>query len=102
MATTAPDKIHYLRIPQGFGARAEAVRMVYVLAGKPYVDVHHTFAEAAPAVTGKNPFKQYPFVETASGEFLYQSLAIMHHAAHGTPAWPSDPAKLTRALAAWN
>ena len=93
-----PDKLHYVRIPKGVGARAEMVRMTYVLAGRPYVDVFTTFAEAAGAVAGKNPFKQFPFVETAGGETVYQSLAIMHHAAHGTPAWPSDPKALTRAL----
>src|SRR5262249_33745556 len=49
-------------------------------------------------VTGKNPIKQFPFVETASGEIVFQTIAIMHHAAHGTSAWPSDPAQLTRAL----
>jgi glutathione S-transferase len=94
-----PDKIHYLRIPKALGGRAEMIRMSYVLAGKPYVDVLHPIPEAAAAVAGKNPFKQFPFVETASGEIVYQSLAIMHHAAHGTPAWPSDPGQLTKALA---
>ncbi len=98
MASEHPDKIHYLRIPNGFGARAEMLRMVYVLAGRPWVDVFTTFAEARATVTGKNPFKQFPFVETASGQYLYQTIAIMHHAAHGTPAWPSDPDALTRAL----
>jgi glutathione S-transferase len=95
---TQPDKIHYLRIPDGLGARAEMVRMTYVLAGRPYTDVLGTFADAAAKVVGKNPFKQFPFVETASGQVVYQTLAIMHHAAHGTPAWPSDPDALTRAL----
>ena len=97
--TATPDKLHYVRIPNGLGGRAEMVRMCYVLAGRPYVDVFHTFAEAQGAVTGRNPFKQFPFVETASGEVVYQTLAIMHHAAHGTSAWPGDPALLTRALA---
>lgn len=92
------DRLHYVRIPGGSGGRAEQVRMVYVLAGKPYVDVLHTFAEAPAAVAGKNPFKQFPFVETATGEIVYQAMAIMHHAAHGTPIWPSDPTELTRAL----
>ncbi len=72
--------------------------MVYVLADRPYVDVLHPFADAQSAVTGKNPFKQFPFVETASGQVVYQSMAIMHHAAHGTSAWPSDPDALTQAL----
>jgi glutathione S-transferase len=98
MNAKATDKLHYVRLPGGLGGRAEMVRMCYVLAGRPYVDVFHTFAEAGAAVTGKNPFKQFPFVETASGEFIFQSLAIMHHAAHGTSAWPSEPAQLTRAL----
>ncbi len=93
-----PDKLHYLKIPNAMGARAEAVRMVYVLAERPYVDVFSSFTEAQAAVSGKNPFKQFPFVETASGQVIYQSLAIMHHAAHGTRAWPSDPEALTRAL----
>ena len=95
----AADKIFYLRIPNGMGGGAEKVRMTYALAGRPYVDVLLTLDEAQAAVAGKNPFKQFPFVETASGEFLYQSLAIMHHAAHGTSAWPSEPAALTKALA---
>jgi len=95
---SAPDKLHYLRIPEGHGARAEAVRMTYVLSGRPYVDVLHPIPDAGAAVAGKNPFKQFPFVETPSGEHVYQTLAIMHHAAHGTPAWPSDPAQLTKAL----
>ena len=93
------DKIHYLHIPKGQGGRAEMLRLVYVLAGKPYSDVHWTFQEAAQAVAGKNPFKQFPFVETPSGRHIYQVLAIMHHAAHGTPAWPGDPDRLTEALA---
>src|SRR5258706_8263229 len=93
------DKLHYLRIPKGHGARAEMVRLVYVLAGKPYIDVFTTFAEAGKTVAGKNPFKQFPFVETANGRHIYQALAIMHHVAHGTPAWPSDPDRLTDALA---
>lgn len=93
---TQPDKLHYLRIPNGQGARAEAVRMVYVLADRPYVDVFHTFEDAAAAVAGKNPYLQFPFVETPSGEIVYQTIAIMHHAAKGTPAWPTDD--LTKAL----
>jgi glutathione S-transferase len=93
-----PDKIHYLKIPDGHGGRAEMVRLAYVLAGKPYLDVYATFDTARAAVEGKNPFKQYPFVETPSGEHVYQSLAIMHHAAHGTSAWPANPAELTLAL----
>ncbi len=93
------DKIHYIRISKGQGGRAEMVRMGYVLAGKPYVDVLWSRAEFAQAVTGKIPFRQFPFVETPSGACVYQTLAIMHHAGHGTPAWPSDPARLTDALA---
>src|SRR5262249_46401844 len=93
------DKIHYLRIPKAMGGRAESVRMTYVLAGKPYEDVLWPNAEARQAVAGKNPFKQFPFVETPSGAYIYESLAIMHHAAHGTSAWPSDPGRLTEALA---
>jgi glutathione S-transferase len=92
------DRLHYVRIPNGHGGRAEQVRMAYALAGKPYVDVLHTLAEAAGAVTGKNPFKQFPFVETPAGDAVYQTLAIMHHVGHGTPVWPSDPVALTRAL----
>lgn len=95
---TTPDTIHYVRLPKGLGGRAEMVRMVYVLAGKPYVDALSPFAEAREKVAGKNPFLQFPFVVTGSGEAIYQSLAIMHHAAHGTSAWPSDSAKLTQAL----
>ena len=96
--TAAPDKIIYLKIPNGMGGGAERVRMTYALAGRPYVDTLYTLDEAQAVVAGKNPFKQFPFVETASGEILYQSLAIMHHAAQGTSAWPSEPAALTRAL----
>jgi glutathione S-transferase len=101
MTTPAPlrDKLHYVRIPNGHGARAEMVRMVYALAGRRYEDVFHTFQDVGAALAGKNPFKQLPIVETPSGEIVYQSLAIMHHAAQGTPAWPSEPEKLTRALA---
>ncbi len=95
---TTPDTIHYVRIPKGMGGRAEMVRMTYVLAGKPYVDALASFADASKTVAGHNPFKQFPFVTTASGESIYQAIAIMHHAAHGTSAWPSDPAVLTRTL----
>ena len=99
MAERAPDKLHYVKIPKAEGGRAEMVRMTYVLADAPYLDVFWTFDQAGAAVSGKNPFKQFPFVETPSGQHIYQTLAIMHHAAHGTPAWPSDPDSLTRALA---
>ncbi|MBK8994665.1 MAG: glutathione S-transferase [Myxococcales bacterium] len=92
------DKLHYLKIPNAEGGRAEGVRMVYVLAGKPWIDVYASFETARAAVEGKNPFKQYPFVETPSGEHIYQTLAIMHHVGHGTSAWPADPEALTRAL----
>jgi glutathione S-transferase len=98
MTQVGADKIHYIRIPKALGGRAEMARLVYVLADKPYVDVFHTPAEAAEAVRTKNPFKQFPFVETSSGTFIYQTIAIMHHAAHGTPAWPSEPDRLTAAL----
>ena len=98
MTTPAADQLHYVRIPKAMGGRAEMVRMVYALSHKPYVDVLVNFAEARDLVASKNPFKQFPFVVTPSGESLYQSIAIMHHAAHGTPAWPSDPAELTQAL----
>ncbi len=96
---TQPDELHYLRIPNALGGRAEMVRMCYVLAQRPYVDVLHAVKDAATAVSGKNPFKQFPFVVTASGATIFQTLAIMDHAAQGTSAWPSDPEKLTRALA---
>jgi glutathione S-transferase len=99
MSQPAADKIHYIRIPKALGGRAEMVRLVYVLAQKPYVDVLCSFEEVPRSAALKNPFKQFPVVETASGAYIYQALAIMHHAAHGTPAWPSDPARLTDALA---
>jgi glutathione S-transferase len=92
------DKLHYVRIPNAQGGRAEMVRMCYVLSGRPYIDVLYAFSDAPAAVSGKNPFKQFPFVETPDGECIYQTLAIMHHAAQGTSAWPSDPDELTRAL----
>jgi glutathione S-transferase len=99
MSQTSVDKIHYVRIPKAQGGRAEMVRLVYVLAKKRYEDVLWTVEEAARSAVVKNPFKQFPVVETASGAYLYQALAIMHHVAHGTPAWPSDPSRLTEALA---
>jgi len=92
------DRLNYVRIPNGMGGRAEQVRMVYALTGKPYTDVLHPFSEAQAAVAGKNPFKQFPFVETPSGEVIYQAMAIMHHVACNTPIWPSDHTQLTRAL----
>ncbi|MBK7586325.1 MAG: glutathione S-transferase family protein [Myxococcales bacterium] len=98
MTDRTPDKLHYLHIPDGHGGRAEMVRLVYVLANAPFVDVFTAIADFGTAVEGKNPFKQFPFVETPSGELIYQTLAIMHHAAHGTSAWPAEPAALTRAL----
>lgn len=67
---TQPDRIHYVRIPKGQGGRAEMTRMTYVLAGKPYVDVFWSFQDAREAVTGKNPFKQFPFVETSNGKTI--------------------------------
>jgi glutathione S-transferase len=98
MNDRAPDKICYLKIPDAHGGRAEMVRMVYALAGRPYEDIYVTFEEARAAVEGKNPFRQFPFVETSSGEIIYQTFAMMHHAAHGTTAWPSSADELTRAL----
>ena len=98
MSNPGADKLYYVRLPGGQGGRAEMVRLVYVLAGKAYVDVLAPFAEAAAAIAGKNPFKQFPVIETADGKHVYQALAIMHHAAHGTPVWPGDPEALTRAL----
>jgi glutathione S-transferase len=75
------------------------VRLTYVVAGKPWTDVLHPFAELPAAVRGKNPFKQLPYVETAEGDIVWQTLAIMHHVGRGTSAWPSDPRALTEALA---
>jgi glutathione S-transferase len=98
-AMNNPDTLHYVRIPGGQGGRAEMVRMVYALAGRPYVDALHGFEQVRAAIADKSPFRQVPLVETADGETIYQSLAIMHHAANGTAAWPSEPAQLTRALA---
>jgi glutathione S-transferase len=99
MSQASVDKIHYIRIPNALGGRAEMVRLVYVLAQKPYVDVLCTFEEAPRSAVVKNPFKQFPVVETPSGAYIYQALAIMHHVAHGTPVWPSDPSRLTDAFA---
>jgi glutathione S-transferase len=98
MSNPESDKLYYPRLPGAQGGRAEMVRLVYVLAGKSYVDVLAPMAEASAAIAGKNPYKQFPVIETPSGKHVYQALAIMHHAAHGTPAWPSDPDALTRAL----
>jgi glutathione S-transferase len=98
MNTNNADKIHYVRIPKAHGGRAEMVRLVYVLAGKPYEDVLWSFDQALQSGAKENPFKQLPVVETPSGTYIYQTLAIMHHVAHGTPAWPSDPNRLTNAL----
>lgn len=98
VAMSAPDKLYYLRLPKAQGGRAESVRLTYVLAGRPYTDVFVERASFREAVNGRNPFRQYPFVETASGKILYQSLAIMHHAGVGTRAWPSEPERLTDAL----
>ena len=99
MNQLAADKLHYVRIPKAQGGRTEMVRLVYVLSGKPYVDVLWTFEQVAQSAVGKNPIKQFPVVETPNGTHVYQTLAIMHHVAHGTPAWPSDPHRLTEALA---
>jgi glutathione S-transferase len=97
MTSPNPDRLHYVRIPNGRGGRAESVRMVYTLAAKPFTDVLWAPAEFRAAAS-KNPFRQVPFVETPTGEIIYQTLAIMHHAARGTPAWPEDPSALTQAL----
>ena len=51
------DKIHYIRIPKGQGGRAEMVRLVYLLAGKPYEDVLCSFEEAPKSAASRNPFK---------------------------------------------
>jgi glutathione S-transferase len=99
MNQSSADKLHYIRIPKGHGGRAEMIRLVYALAGKPYVDVLWTFDQASKSAAKDNPFKQLPVVETPSGTYIYQSVAIMHHVALGTPAWPSDPQRATDALA---
>ena len=99
MTERAADKIHYLRIPNAIGGRAEMCRMGYILAGRPYVDVFWPMSQASEATSGKNPFRQFPFVETPSGEIVYQTLAILYRATEGTAAWPADPARLTQALA---
>jgi len=91
------DELHYVRISGAQGGRAEMVRLCFVLAGKPWKDVLHPREEFATAGQ-RNPYKQFPYLVTASGELVPQSMAIMHHAAHGTAAWPSDPLALTRAL----
>src|SRR5262245_5424224 len=94
-----PDELWYLRLSKGMGGRAETVRLVYVLADRPWVDRYATPGpEAVAAVGGKNPFRQFPFVVTASGEIVYQTMAIAYHAARGTSAWPSDPDVFTKAL----
>jgi glutathione S-transferase len=98
MASNDVDVIHYVRLPGGMGGRAEMVRMTYVLAGRPYKDELSDFGSARAAVEGKNPFLQFPYVITTDGRAIYQALAIMHHAAHGTRAWPSEPDVLTDAL----
>jgi len=91
------DELHYVRIPGAQGGRAEMVRLCFALAGKPWKDVLHAREEFVTAGQ-RNPFRQFPYLVAASGEVVPQSMAIMHHAAHGTSAWPSDPAALTRAL----
>jgi len=92
------EELHYVRFPNSFGGRAEMVRLCFVLAGKPWKDVLHSFDDAR-AAGARNPFKQFPFLVTEQGETVFQTMAIMHHGAHGTSAWPSDPTALTRALA---
>lgn len=91
------DELHYVRIPNGFGGRAEMVRLCFALAGRPWTDVLHSF-EDARAAGQRNPYRQFPFLVTEGGETIAQTMAIMHHGAHGTPAWPSEPSALTRAL----
>ena len=91
------DELHYLRLPGAQGGRAEMVRLCFVLADRPWKDVLHPREEFVTAGQ-RNPFKQFPYLVTANGELIPQSMAIMHHAAHGTAAWPADPASLSRAL----
>ena len=98
MNQNSPDKLHYVRIPKAHGGRAEMVRLAYVLAGKSYVDVLWPFEQGLQSGAKGNPFKQLPVVETPTGAHIYQTVAIMHHVAQGTPAWPSDPGQLTNAL----
>lgn len=91
------EELHYVRLPGAHGGRAEMVRLCLVLAGKPWKDVLHPREEFVSAGQ-RNPYRQFPYLVTEGGELVPQSMAIMHHVAHGTPAWPSDPAALTRAL----
>jgi glutathione S-transferase len=91
------DELHYVRFPDSFGGRAEMVRLCFVLSGRPWVDVLHAREEFVTAGQ-RNPYRQFPYLVTSGGELIPQSMAIMCHAAHGTPAWPSDAAALTRAL----
>lgn len=91
------DALHYVKLSGALGGRAEMVRYCFVLAGKPWQDVLHPREEFASAGQ-RNPFRQFPYLVTASGEILPQSMAIMAHAAHGTPAWPSDVGGLTKAM----
>ena len=92
------DTLHYVRFPGSFGGRAEMVRYCFVLAGKPWQDALHAREEFMTAGQ-RNPYRQFPYLVTEGGEVLPQSMAIMAHAAHGTSAWPSDAASLTKALA---
>lgn len=98
MSQAKIDRLHYVRLPNAQGGRAEMVRLCYVLAGRRFENVFWDLSEARERAAQHNPFKQFPFIETADGRTLYQTLAIMHHASEGTSMWPSGPA-LTRALA---
>lgn len=91
------DALHYVRIPNALGGRAEMIRYTYVLAERPWEDVLHRYEDAAET-NKRNPYRQFPYVVTSGGEVIPQSLAMMCHAASGTSAWPSDPAQLTKAL----
>lgn len=90
------DELHYVRLPDAHGGRAEMVRYCFTLAHKPWKDVLHAREEFASA-GARNPFKQFPYLITSSGELIPQTIAIMHHAGHGTDVWPSEHA-LTHAL----
>ncbi|MBN8612005.1 MAG: glutathione S-transferase [Deltaproteobacteria bacterium] len=91
------DALHYVRMANAVGGRAEMIRYTFTLAERPWEDVLHRYEDAAE-IGKKNPFRQFPYLVTSSGEVIPQSLAIMCHAASGTSAWPSDPALLTKAL----
>jgi glutathione S-transferase len=91
------DELHYVRLPNAFGGRAEMVRYCFTLAHKPWKDVLHAREEFASAGE-RNPYKQFPYLVTSTGEVIPQSMAIMCHAAHGTDVWPTGTRALTHAL----